>query len=425
MTTVLDELRQRGLLEQITHQEPFANALTAGQVPLYCGFDPTAKSLHLGNLIPVMQLVHFQRAGNKVVGVVGGATGSIGDPSGKDSERPLLDANTIAENCERIRGQLARYLDFEGPYAAKLLNNADWIGPKSYIDWLREVGKHFTVNSMIAKESVKRRLQNREQGITYTEFSYMMLQAYDFYHLHETEGVRAQTGGNDQWGNITAGVDLVHKKAGKQVFGLTAPLLTTASGEKFGKSAGNAVFLDPEMTSPYAFYQYWMQTEDADVGRWLRVFTLLGLDEIDAIAAAHMEAPHRREGQKRLAAEVTRVVHGEEGVQAAQTASAVLFGGSMEGLDDRTLEAIFGDVPSHEVDRDRLAGGINVVDLFVEAGASKSKGEARRLVGQNGAYVNNVRVEDVAMTLTPEHLATASALVLRAGKKKYIVVRFR
>lgn len=425
MTTVLDELRQRGLLEQITHPDTFAAALGEGQVPLYCGFDPTAKSLHLGNLIPIMQLVHFQRAGNRVIGVVGGATGSIGDPSGKDSERPLLDAAAIEENCARIRAQLERFLDFEGPYAAKLVNNADWIGPKSYIDWLREVGKHFTVNYMIAKESVKRRLENREQGITYTEFSYMMLQAYDFYHLNKTEGIRAQTGGNDQWGNITAGVDLVHKKSATQVFGLTAPLLTTASGEKFGKSAGNAVFLDPEMTSPYNFYQYWMQTADADVGRWLRVFTLLDLPEIDAIAASHMEAPHRREGQKRLAAEITRVVHGDEGVETAEKATKVLFGGSLEGLDARTLDAVFDAVPSHELPRDRLGEGINVVDLFVAAGACKSKGEARRLVGQNGAYVNNVRVEDISLSVTSEHLASENALMLRAGKKKYVVVRFR
>ena len=421
--TLLEALRERGLLEQVTNEEALASALVAGDTPLYCGFDPTASSLHLGNLIPIMVMVHFQRAGHRVVGVVGGATGSIGDPSGKDTERPLLTPALIEANCAAVQAQLERFLDFEGPQAATLVNNADWIGPMTFIDWLRDVGKHFTINYMIAKESVKRRLDNREQGITYTEFSYMMLQAYDFYHLNKVAGVRVQCGGNDQWGNITAGVDLVHKKSGTQVFGITAPLLTTASGEKFGKSAGNAVFLDPELTSPYEFYQYWIQTEDADVGRWLKVFTLLPNAEIDAIVAAHAEAPHRREGQKRLAAEVTRVVHGDAGLAAAEKASAVLFGGEMDGLSDRELGSIFADVPSADLDAERLDAGVPLVDVLAET-LCKSKGEARRLVAQGGVYVNNRRVEGVEQVLTRADLVTATSLVLRAGKKKYFVVRF-
>ncbi|MFT4702816.1 MAG: tyrosyl-tRNA synthetase [Bradymonadia bacterium] len=423
MSALIDELRERGLLEQITSEPAFRAALEEGEVPLYIGYDPTAESLHLGNLIPIMLMVHFQRAGHSVVGVIGGATGSIGDPSGKDTERPLQTPDVIEKNSASIRSQLERFLDFEGEHAAVLLNNADWIGPMTFIEWLREVGKHFTVNYMIAKESVKRRLEQRDQGITFTEFSYMMLQAYDFYHLYETRGVRAQAGGNDQWGNITAGVDLVHKKSGKQVFGLTAPLLTTASGDKFGKSAGNAVWLDPELTSAYEFYQYWMQTEDADVGRWLKVFTLLPLDEIATIEAEHAEAPFRRQGQKRLAAEVTRVVHGQAGVDLAERASKVLFGGTMEGLTARELSAIFADVPSSERERSELSAGVPVIDLFSET-LCASKSEARRLLGQGGVYINNERIEDLETLVKEGHLATPDSMVLRAGKKKYFVVKY-
>lgn len=420
---LIDELRNRGLLEQITSEDALRAAIDEGETPLYCGYDPTASSLHLGHLIPVMVMVHFQRHGHRVIGIVGGATGSIGDPSGKDSERPLLTPAVIEANGAAIRSQLERFLDFDGAHAATLLNNADWIGPKTFIEWLRDVGKHFTINYMIAKESVKRRLENREQGITYTEFSYMMLQAYDFYWLHEHHGVRVQCGGNDQWGNITAGVDLVHKKSGAQVFGVTAPLLTTASGEKFGKSAGNAVFLDADLTSPYEFYQYWIQTEDGDVGRWLKMFTLLPLDEIDQIVEAHLDAPHRREGQKRLAAEVTRVVHGEDGLAAAVKASQVLFGGDIDGMTDRELASIFADVPSTEIERSRLDAGLNIVDLLAET-LCNSKGEARRLVGQGGVYVNQQRCEGIEQTLTADDLASETSIVLRSGKKKYFVVRF-
>jgi tyrosyl-tRNA synthetase len=305
-----------------------------------------------------------------------------------------------------------------------LVNNTDWIGQFSFIDWLRDVGKYFTVNYMIAKESVRRRLEERDQGISYTEFSYMMLQAYDFLHLRTVANCGLQVGGNDQWGNITAGIDLVHKRLGEQVFGMTCPLMTTASGEKFGKSAGNAVWLDPAMTSPYAFYQYWMRTEDADVGRWLRAFTFLPLDEIDAIVAEHMTAPERRGGQKRLAAEITQVVHGESGLASALRASAVLFGGDMSGMSAAELTSVFADVPSASLSLQTLVDGLTLTDLMAEVGFMASRGEARRAVKAGGVYANNERVSDGEVPVTVDQLVEGRLLVLRHGKKQYFVVRF-
>ncbi len=398
--------------------------MSEGPISVYAGFDPTAASLHIGNLFPVMMLAHLQRLGHRPIALVGGATGRIGDPSGRDTERQLLTEEVLQTNCDGIRKQLASFLDFEGDAAAKLLNNYDWISPFSFIEWLRDVGKHFTVNQMIAKESVKRRLENREQGITYTEFSYQMLQAYDFNHLNEHHGCKLQVGGNDQWGNITAGCDLTHKKRGERVFGLTCPLLTTASGDKFGKSAGNAVWLDPELTSPYEFYQYWIQTDDLDVPRWLRVFTFLSIEEIDALVAEHNEAPHKRIGQKRLAEEATRLVHGDAGVASALKATAVLFGGTIEGFTDKELQSIFRDVPSSERQRSELGEGIGITDLLAET-VCASRGEARRLIKQGGANVNNVKVSDENTLLTEADLASESSLVLRSGKKKYHVVWYR
>ncbi len=417
------ELRERGLIEQVSNDEALAAAFDDGPVTLYCGFDPTATSLHLGNLIPVMLLAHVQRAGHRPIVLVGGATGMIGDPSGRDSERKLLSPSDVKRNCEAIAAQLASYVSFEGENGALMVDNSDWINPITFVEWLRDVGKYFTINYMIAKESVRSRLENREQGITFTEFSYMMLQAYDFTWLYEHHGCTLQVGGNDQWGNITAGIDLTHKKLGAQVFGLTAPLLTTASGDKFGKSVGNAVWLEPELTSPYEFYQYWIQTDDRDVARWLRVFTFLPLEEIDAIASAHGADPGRREGQKRLAAEVTRRVHGEAGLAAALKATEVLFGAEIGGMTDRELGAIFRDVPSSDGDRGGLREGLTVLDLFAGT-LCKSKGEARRLVKQGGAYVNNRRVDDIEARYGESDLATETSLVLRAGKKKYWIVRF-
>ena len=421
--TALAELEARGLVEQVTHREELEKLLEDECVTIYCGFDPTAESLHIGNLFPVMMLAHLQRFGHRPITVVGGATGMIGDPSGKDAERQLLTTDQVERNCGTIRDQLSGYLRFDDGDGAVMLNNHDWIAPFSFIDWLREVGKFFTINQMIAKESVKRRLDNREQGITFTEFSYQMLQGYDFMHLRRERGCKVQVGGNDQWGNITAGCDLTHKMLGERVYAITCPLMTTSSGEKFGKSAGNAVWLDPALTSPYEFYQYWIQCEDADVPRWLKVFTFLSLEEIDAVTTEHAEAPHRRIGQKKLAEEVTRIVHGEAGLDSALRATNVLFGGEIDGFSDAELRAIFSDVPSSERPRSDLDGGIPIIDLLAETVCS-SKGEARRLVKQGGANLNNRRVGD-DVVVTASDLASESSLVLRSGKKKYFVVWFK
>lgn len=419
---LLDELEARGLLEQVSHREMLAQALADGPIVAYCGFDPTANSLHIGNLVPIMVLAHLQRRGHRPIALVGGATGMIGDPSGRDSERQLLAADAIEANCAAIRRQLASFLAFEGDAAAELANNHDWISRFSYIDWLREVGKYFTVNYMIAKESVRRRLEEREQGISYTEFSYMMLQAYDFLHLYQSRGCRLQIGGNDQWGNITAGSDLIHKRVQGTAFGLTVPLVTTATGEKFGKSMGNSVWLDASRTSPYEFYQYWLRSDDRDVGSWLRKFTFLTLEEIAAIEVAHAEAPEKREAQRRLAAEVTRVVHGEAGVAVAEKASAILFGAEIEALSDADLSAIFADVPSASRSAAELEAGVAIVDLATGT-LFKSKSEARRMLDQGGVYVNNRRV-GADFVVRREHLATETAVVLRSGRKSYCVVRF-
>jgi tyrosyl-tRNA synthetase len=421
---VIDELRARGLVELVSSEDALRAWIDQGGGAAYLGADPTASSLHLGNLVPVMMLAHLQRAGVRPVALVGGATGMIGDPSGRDTERKLLTPEDVQRNCDAIGAQLTSFLRFDGPAPAMLVNNNDWIGQFSFIDWLRDVGKYFTVNYMIAKESVRRRLEERDQGISYTEFSYMMLQAYDFLHLRTVANCGLQVGGNDQWGNITAGIDLVHKRLGEQVFGMTCPLMTTASGEKFGKSAGNAVWLDPAMTSPYAFYQYWMRTEDADVGRWLRAFTFLPLDEIDAIVAEHMTAPERRGGQKRLAAEITQVVHGESGLASALRASAVLFGGDMSGMSAAELTSVFADVPSASLSLQTLVDGLTLTDLMAEVGFMASRGEARRAVKAGGVYANNERVSDGEVPVTVDQLVEGRLLVLRHGKKQYFVVRF-
>ena len=421
---LLDSLQQRGILEQISDPEGIRQTLTEGSVPIYIGFDPSAVSLHIGNLLPIMLLAHFQRAGHRPICVVGGATGMIGDPSGRSSERVLLNADSVDHNVVAIRNQLARFLRFEGENAALMTNNHDWTAPLSYIDWLREVGKYFSVNYMIAKESVRRRLEDREQGISYTEFSYMLLQAYDFLHLYRTEGCRIQAGGNDQWGNITAGIDLVRKAAGGTVFGLTIPLLTTASGEKFGKSAGNAVWLDANLTSPYQFYQYWIQADDRDVERYLRIFTFLDLAEIAAICAEHGTRPEQRLAQKRLAAEVTTIVHGAAALEKVLLATEILFGREISGLSDTDLAAVFADVPATLLPRTRLNGELTLTQLLRETGLSASNGEARRLIQAGGVYLNNRKCSDPQQVIDSTSLASETMLVLRSGKKNYHLARF-
>ena len=424
MLAPIELLRRRGLLEQISDEAGLTALFAREQVSFYVGFDPTARSLHVGNFVPIMMMAHLQRAGHRPIAVVGGATGMIGDPSGRSSERNLLDDSAVLANLATIRTQLASFLRFEGANAAKVVNNADWTGPISYLHWLRDVGKYFSVNAMIAKESVRRRLEERDQGISYTEFSYMLLQAYDFFVLNRDEGVQLQMGGNDQWGNITAGIELIHKKGGGQAYAITSPLLLTAAGEKFGKSAGNAVWLDSALTSPFAFYQYWVRTDDRDAGKFLRMFTFLDLEEIEAIEAAHASNLAGRGAQKRLAQEVTRIVHGEAARLRAELATEILFGREIQGLSDAELADIFGDVPSTQLERSRLEAGIDLISLLVEMGASASKGEARRALTAGSIYLNNVKVTDAALIVTAAQLASESTLVVRMGKKNYFLARF-
>jgi tyrosyl-tRNA synthetase len=424
---ILDELRQRGLLQDVTAPEELGQLLAQGEVPFYIGFDPTGTSLHAGSLVPIITMARLQRAGHKPYAVVGGATGMVGDPSGKSEERNLLDQATLERNVEAIRGQLARFLDFEGgSNRAVMVNNHDWLGPVGYLDFLRDIGKHLTINYMMAKESVRARLNDREQGISYTEFSYMLLQAYDFVVLARRHGVKLQAGGSDQWGNITAGIELYRKLDGGHLYGFTAPLLLDSRGEKMGKTAaGTRVWLDAELTSPYAFYQYWYNVEDADVARLLRMFSWRTLDEIAALEEAHANKPEERTAQRTLAEDLTTFVHGEEATRRARAASQVIFGGSLESLSDRDLEPLLNDVPSSELPRGELERGVGLVDLLAKTGLAPSKGAARRLVTGGGVYVNNLRASDAARILGVGDLGTETMMVLRAGKKNYHLVRVR
>ncbi len=422
---ILEELEARGLVHDVTHRQELASQLAAGPVTFYTGYDPTAPSLHLGNLVQIAVQARLQKAGHQPLVLVGGATGMIGDPSGKSEERQLLDEDSLRANVEAIRAQLSRFLDFgEGPTGAVMVDNADWFRAIGYIEFLRTVGKHLTINYMMAKESVRARLEDREQGISYTEFSYMLLQAFDFVHLARERGCRLQVGGSDQWGNVTAGTELSRKLGGPQLFGLVTPLLLDASGQKMGKTAsGTRVWLDASRTSAYALYQYFLNVDDADVPKLLRIFSWRPLEEIEALIARHAEAPQAREGQRTLAEDLTRWVHGDEATRRAIGASQVMFGGSLEALRDVDLEPLLGDVPSTELSRGTLAAGVGLTDLLAQTGLAASKGAARRLVSQGGVYVNNVRATDPERRLGLEDLGTETMLVLRAGKKSYHVVR--
>lgn len=422
--SLLEELAQRGLVEQTTHEQELQKALQTERLSVYCGVDPTADSIHVGHLLPFLTLARLQKAGHRPVVLVGGATGMIGDPSGRDSERTLLSDEEVAKNVEAIRNQLSQFVSFEGENAAVMVNNYDWIGKMSYVEWLRDVGKHFTVNYMTAKESVRRRLEDRDQGISYTEFSYMLLQAYDYYHLNKTLDCKLQIGGNDQWGNITAGIELIRKRGGGEAYGMTLPLLTTAAGEKFGKSAGNAVWLDPKRTSPYELYQFFLRTEDADVERLLLCFSMRPVEEIKTLVATHNEAPHKRDAQRALAEEMTQMIHGEDGLKRAQQASEVLFGSEITGFNDDELSKIFKDVPSQELERSRLKEGYPIIELLADSTLYKSRGEARRALSAGGVYLNNRRVEDLEKLVTLEDLASETVLVLRKGKRNYLLTRF-
>jgi len=425
VNNLLKELESRDFIYQISDPE-LADLLNKEMISVYAGFDPSASSLHLGHLIPVIGLMRFQRSGHRPIAVVGGATGMIGDPSGKDQERQLLNLDSIRSNEDALRKQLSRFLDFDcGKNSAIMVNNYDWLGSYNYLDFLRIVGKHFSVNAMIAKESVKQRLENRDQGISYTEFSYQILQSYDFYHLWKEENCKLQIGGSDQWGNITAGIDLCRRMGGPQLYGITFPLLMTAGGKKFGKSEGNAIWLDSNKTQPYEFYQYFIQTDDRDVIRYLRLFTFLNLDQLKELEGELETNPEARVCQRTLAAETTRLVHGTSGLEAADGATRILFGGeAIEGFTDNILKTIFADIPSTNISRDRLSDGIPVIELLVECGVCKSKGETRRLISSGGAYCNNIRLEDSNQIITSDKLASESFMVLRSGKKRYFLVKF-
>ncbi|MCA9120236.1 MAG: tyrosine--tRNA ligase [Planctomycetaceae bacterium] len=423
---IFADLTWRGLIHQTTDDNNLPQWLNAQPRTVYIGFDPTADSLHVGSLLQLMLLRRFQRAGHRPIALVGGATGMIGDPSGKSEERNLLSVDSLRANVESIERQMRQFLDFNcGPTSALLVNNFDWMRKFSYLDFLRDVGKNFPVNVMLGKDSVKSRLGS-EAGLSYTEFSYMLLQAYDFVHLNEAHGCELQVGGSDQWGNITAGIDLARRMRGTQVFGITSPLLVDSEGKKIGKTAeGTKVWLSPERTSPYLFYQYWINVGDADAGPCLRYLTELPCDEIQALDESRKNAAHERASQKRLAEALTRLVHGESGLAVAQRATDIFFGAEISGVNDGQLRDIFADVPSTELPYARLQGdGLGVLDAFLEAGLAKSKGDARRTVQQGGAYLNNRRVTDADAKLTPIDLASESVLVLRSGKKRYALLRF-
>ena len=420
---IFDELEWRGLNYDQT--EGVRDLLRDQKVTLYNGFDPTGPSLHVGNLVPMIQLARFQRYGHTPIAIAGGGTGMVGDPSGKSEERVLMGDDEIEANLAGIRSQLASILDFDvKSNPARILNNADWLKSIRLMDFLRDVGKHFSVNYMTAKDSVKSRLE-REEGISFTEFSYMLLQAYDYLQLHDRYDCRLQTGGSDQWGNIVAGVELVRRMRGAQVHGLVFPLITRADGSKFGKTAsGDSVWLDPQRTSPYRFYQFWLNTDDANVVNYLKYFTFMGRQAIAGLTVALHERPERREAQRALAQEMTRMIHGDTALQRAELASEVLFGGDLEGLDAADIADIFADVPSSDLPRSALEdGGAPLANVLADSGLSNSRGQARRDIEGGGIYLNNVRVTDRDRAARVEDAIEGQFIVLRKGRKKYHLLR--
>ena len=416
-TNVIATLQERGLISQITESGLY-EAAASERLTVYCGFDPSRPSLQIGNVVPVILLSHFQRAGHRPVLLVGGGTGMIGDPSGKSEERNLLTLEQVAANAERIRAQLAGYLSFEGENAAIMVNNADWLGKMSLMEFLRDAGKHFTVNHMMAKESVRSRVENSEEGISFTEFSYMILQAVDFRHLFDTYGCTVQIGGNDQWGNLISGIELIRKTREARAHALTAPLVTSASGAKLGKTEKGALYLDAEMTTPYEMYQYWFNTDDRDTTGYLKVFTFFSLEDIADIERRQAADPSSRVAQRALAYEITRLVHGNEAADGVANASKVLFGGGVAELTAETLPYLAQAVPVVGVTSDAFAAGLSPLDALVTAGLQPSRGAARRLLQQGGVYVNDQRWTDPERALTRERALFGRAFLLRAGKNK-------
>jgi tyrosyl-tRNA synthetase len=420
MKNVLETLKERGLLQDIT--SPSLYKVVESPITVYAGFDPTSDSLQVGNLAAIIALMHFQRCGHRVIGLIGGATAQIGDPSGKETEREPLSPEQIRKNAEGIYENLARFIELDHPQVpAKILNNADWLEPIGFLQFLRDIGRCFRINVMLAKESVKARL-NSQEGMSYTEFSYQLLQAYDFLKLYDTHNCILQIGGSDQWGNITAGIDLIRRLRGVETYGLTLPLICDSSGRKFGKTEGNAIYLDRRKTSYYDFYQFFVRTADNEVIHLLKVYTFLTLEEIKELEEVTKKTPEKRIAQKKLAEEVTRLVHGEEGLKTALKATAVMFGGSMDDLDTSELMAVLADVPSVELPVSRVKG-CPVVDVAASAGLCSSKSEARRLINNQGLYLNNRRITSIDYVISSSDIKDGRLVVLRSGKKNFLVVK--
>jgi len=422
--TLIEDLQWRGLLADCTDLDALTKRLSEGPLTVYCGFDPTGDSLHVGHLMGQLTLARFQRAGHHVIALAGGATGMVGDPSGRSSERNLLTREQLNHNIACIKAQLSSLLDFTAAAnPARLVDNADWIAPFSFLDFLRDVGKHFSLNVMLAKDSVKSRMEG-DGGISYTEFSYQLLQAYDFYHLRKTFGCELQIGGSDQWGNLTAGTDLVRKKLGHEAtaWGWTFPLITKSDGTKFGKTASGAVWLDATRTSPYKLYQFFVNTEDAKVSEYLRKFTFLSRAEIEPLEAAHAANPGAREAHKALAREVTALVHGQAALDAALKASAI-FGAEIGDTTEEVFRDVVGEIPTKEITAAQLAApGLGLTDALVLAGLSQSKGQAKKDIEGGGVYINNVKCADTAKTLTSADLLFGKHVLLRKGKRTYAVL---
>lgn len=415
---IFEELKVRGLIFQTTDEAALVKALTENSVTFYTGYDPTADSLHLGHLVPILNMRRLQLAGHNPVALVGGATGMIGDPSFKDSERSLQTTETVANWSNSIKNQLSRFLSFEGDHAAKVVNNYDWFSSMNVLEFLRDIGKHFTINYMMSKESVKSRI---ETGISYTEFAYQILQGYDFYQLNENHGITLQIGGSDQWGNMVAGTDLIRKKSGNETHVITVPLITDSTGRKFGKSEGNAVWLDADKTSPYEFYQFWLNVADADAVKFLRIFTFLSLDDIDSLAKVFEAAPHERLAQKTLAKEVVSLVHGEAAYEQAVHISEQLFEGHIKALSVKDIKAGLKDVPNHTV-TDDFDG--NLVNLLVDAKISPSRRQAREDITNGAIYLNGERQTDLEYVLSDTDKLENELTVIRRGKKKYTIVNY-
>ena len=417
---LFDELKLRGLVHDHTDQAEMMSALRKGGLSLYCGFDPTADSLHIGNLVPITGLMRFQRAGHRPIALIGGGTGMIGDPSGKSEERNLLSTEILEHNLKGIRAQFERFLDFDaGSNSARMVNNAEWLNEVRLIDFFRDVGKHFSIGYMMAKESVKSRIA--EAGISYTEFSYMALQAYDFLHLFEKENCTLQIGGSDQWGNITAGIELIRRVHGKPAWGMTFPLITTSDGRKFGKTEEGNIWLDPRRTSPYRFSQYWIQTDDRDVGRFLRYFTFLPIEEIDEIEKEHLKSPEKRAGQRRLSQELTTLVHGSAAARSVDRAAKILFGAQLDGIEKTDLLSAAEEMPK------TLQSGappFQLIEILLETGLSKSKSMARKELNGGGIYVNNRRITSEKSVLSDDDLLFGQYILLRKGKKNYHLLEF-